>query len=264
VKVYVTGVAGFIGSHAAWSLRMAGHEVAGCDCLLTGKRENVPAGVEFVEREVQDVDRIEADVVVHMAAIACARWPDQHEVWRQNLGATVYAIWLAREAGARFVFASTAAAERPRSGHYAAAKHAAENNVLLHGGTVLRFANVYGPRQRDWGFEPGVLAAWQRARREGRPLRVDGDGSQTRDFIHVDDVARAVVYATQTDAGDGKILDICTGLQTPIRDLAERFGGETVPGERPPGDPDAIEQDPVPAAELLGFTAQRPLALTAT
>jgi UDP-glucose 4-epimerase len=261
VRAFVTGIAGFIGSHVAEELLSQGHVVTGCDDLSAGRAENVPGRAKWHRLSVQEMLTARGDVVIHLAGIAGARSPDRHDMWRQNLGAAAHALWLAQQAGARFIFASTAAAAKPLSSDYAHAKWASEQLVKAEGGTILRFANVYGPRQRDWGHEPGVLAAWQRAAREGRPLRVDGDGTQTRDFIHVADVARAVRLAASRGRAASGTIDICTGQQTSIRDAVSMFDSPIVPGDRAGDDPDRIVQDPEPARRLLGFTAATPFAL---
>lgn len=254
MKVMVTGVAGFIGSHVADLLLQRGHIVVGIDNLSTGSIRNVPGDVVFGQTDVRAaVANTPFDVVVHLAAIVSASWPDDNEVWDVNVNGTKIMAGFAP----RIVFASTAAAYSPGSSAYADSKIAAER--LVSHGTVLRYANVHGPRQRSWGHEPGVLAAWGAARSAGKPIRVDGDGTQTRDFIHVDDVARATVTAVETDTGDGQVIDICTGRQTRIIDLARQYSSDIEFAPRRAGDPDRIEQDPTKAAELLRFTAEREL-----
>jgi len=237
MNVYVTGVAGFIGSTVAGHLVEAGHVVAGCDDLSTGVAENVPGEVEtFQLIDVRQLERHHvdgADVVVHLAAMSSARCPDPVDTWRRNLVATAH---LDTIFNGRMIFASTSVAPNPLLGAYAGSKWACEQ--ILPDATVFRFANVYGPRQRDWGPEPNVLAAWQRAVRENLPIRIDGDGSQTRDFIHVNDIARAICLAVDDPAGDGKVMDLCTGIQTPIIELADRFDCAREFAPRHPADPD--------------------------
>ncbi len=198
MKVYVTGIAGFIGSTVAGQLRDRGHDVSGCDDLSMGNVSNVPAGIRWQAQDVRAIEAIDADVVIHLAAMACARWPEDAEVWQRNLVATSHLTQIFK---GRIVFSSTCVAADPLLGAYAGSKWACEQ--ILPRATRFRFANVYGPKQRDWGVEPGVLAVWQKAERAGQPIRIDGDGSQTRDFIHVDDVARALCLAAESDAGTG-------------------------------------------------------------
>jgi len=251
VRVHVTGIAGFIGSTVAGQLRDRGHDVSGCDDLSMGNVSNVPAGIRWQAKDVRALEAIDADVVIHLAAMACARWPEDAEVWQRNLVATSHLTEIFK---GRIVFSSTCVAADPLLGAYAGSKWACEQ--ILPRATRFRFANVYGPKQRDWGVEPGVLAVWQKAERAGQPIRIDGDGSQTRDFIHVDDVARALCLAAESDAGDGHTMDVCTGVQTPIIDLADRFDCGRVFAPRNPVDPDSMPQDPEPAANLLGFRSQ--------
>lgn len=258
MRVFITGIAGFIGSTLAAHLSER-HDVTGCDDLSFGKPENVPDGIGWQKADVYQLDHIDADVICHLAALSAARHPDQALIWHKNLGATAHLFRIA--GNRRVVFASTCVATNPTLGAYAGSKWSCEQLAASHRVAVLRFANVYGPRQRDWGPEPNVLAAWQRAVREGKPIRIDGDGSQTRDFIHVDDVARAIGLAAETSAAEGKVLDVCTGTQTSIAELAEHFDAPRTYAPRNPVDPDATHQDPQPAREVLGFEARIPLTL---
>lgn len=255
MRVFVTGIAGFIGSTVAGQLVDRGHEVNGCDDLSMGFAANIPVGVgTWHELDVRDLEPwhvSRADVVVHLAAMSSARWPDPTDTWRRNLSATVH---LDRIYSGRIVFASTSVAPNPLLGAYAGSKWACEQ--ILPDATIFRFANVYGPKARDWGPEPNVMAAWNRAQRDGEPIRIDGDGTQTRDFVHVDDVARAVRMAVGDASGDGHTMDVCTGIQTSIIDLADRFEGERVFAERHPADPDSMPQNPEPAANILGFRSE--------
>jgi len=254
VNVFVTGIAGFIGSTVAEQLLDRGHSVYGCDDLSLGKAENVPVGATWKDVDCRALTGSHldgADVVVHLAAMSCARWPDPDELWQRNLMATAHLTNIFK---GRIVFSSTCVAPNPLLGAYAGSKWACEH--ILPGATIFRFANVYGPKQRNWGTEPGVMAVWQKAVAEGRPIRIDGDGSQTRDFVHVDDVARALLLAVENDAGDGsQVMDICTGKQTAVIDVADLFDAPREFALRSPVDPDCMPQDPRPARDILGFEA---------
>jgi UDP-glucose 4-epimerase len=252
MKVFITGIAGFIGSTLADTLILNGHTVTGCDDLSLGKAESVNHSINWEQKNCRDLTNIDADVVVHLAAQSCARWPDDDFIWENNVVTTALLkqVW-----DGPMVFASTNVAAHPSYGAYAGSKWACEQ--ILPNATKLRLANVYGPRQRDWGSEPGVLASWQKAEKAGDPIRIDGDGSQTRDFIHVFDVARAFQMACESGGADGSTVDICTGVQTSVKDLADLLFPKSprVYAERNPVDPDSTPQDPYAADLLLGFDA---------
>jgi UDP-glucose 4-epimerase len=263
MRVYITGIAGFIGSHLAKALKAQGHMVGGCDNLVFSNGSNLDRDeVSWTKRDVMDLgkssfDWSDPEVIVHLAAVSCSRHPNDALVWRNNLRATSNLLTAAQ--GRRIVFASTCLATKPETGAYAASKWACEQILHPENAAILRLANVYGPKQRDWGTEPSAMAAWRKAEAEGKPIRIDGDGTQTRDFIHVDDVVRAFSLAVANPQTDGKILDICTGHQTSINDASKLFEGERVYGRRPHNDPDATWQYPQPAEDLIGFKAEIPL-----
>jgi len=263
MRVYITGIAGFIGSHLARHLEAQGHTVNGCDNLLFGSPDNLSTGdIPWTRKDVLHMHRPGLDwfdphVVIHLAAVSCSRHPNEALIWQNNLWATAHLMSVAKRR--RIIFASTCLADKPETGAYADSKRACEKIISPEGATILRLANVYGPRQRDWGTEPSAMAAWRKAEAEGKPIRIDGDGTQTRDFIHVDDVVRAFSLAVETPEAAGQTMDICTGIQTPIIEAAERFKGPRDYQRRPHNDPDHTTQDPELAEKVLGFRAEIPL-----
>jgi UDP-glucose 4-epimerase len=263
MRVYITGIAGFIGSHLAKHLKAQGHVVGGCDNLLFGNPDNLDAtDIAWSRKDVLHMHRpgldwFGPDVVVHLAAVSCSRHPNEALIWQNNLWATAHLMSVAKRH--RIIFASTCLADKPETGAYADSKRACEKILSPNGAAILRLANVYGPRQRDWGTEPSAMAAWRKAEAEGKPIRIDGDGTQTRDFIHVDDVVRAFSLAIEREEADGHTVDICTGVQTPIIEAARAFRGPRDYGSRPNNDPDHTAQDPELADRLLGFRAEIPL-----
>jgi UDP-glucose 4-epimerase len=258
MKLYVTGCAGFIGSHLVSHLKDQGNEVFGCDNLLFGNPDNVDPLIRWAKCDVLDltpqhINRY--DAIIHLAAVSCSRHPNAAIFWRNNLRATEHLLSISGDRP--IIFASTCLADMPETGAYADSKRACEQILRPKGATILRLANVYGPKQRDWGTEPSAMAAWRKAEAEGQPIRIDGDGTQTRDFIHVDDVVRAFALAAEIQPAE--TIDICTGVQTPIIEAAEQFKGPRYEHKRPDYDPDHTTQDPAPSEEILGFTAQIPL-----
>lgn len=262
MRVFITGIAGFIGSHLAHQLRDQGHEVLGCDDLSFGSQDNLRNDIHWNRSDVlrlhkPAIDWFDPDVIVHLAAVSCSRHPNEALIWKNNLWATAHLLSIRGKR--RLIFASTCLADKPETGAYADSKRACEKILSPEGAAILRLANVYGPRQRDWGTEPSAMAAWRKAEADGRPIRIDGDGTQTRDFIHVDDVVRAFSLAVENPDADGYTIDICTGVQTSIKQAASKFQGVRLSHFRDPADPDNTIQNPEPAAEILDFRAQIPL-----
>jgi UDP-glucose 4-epimerase len=290
VKALVTGGAGFIGSHVADALVAAGHEVHVVDDLSSGRLENLePALALGAELHIEDVTDsawmttlaaiIRPDVVFHLAAQRDVRESVEDPAFDAavNVTGTVAVVDAARRAGARrLVLASTAAvyglphaiptretAPAEPISPYGASKAAAESYLALfarmHGlSTVaLRMANVYGPRQDPDG-EAGVVAIFAAAAAAGSAAVVFGDGLQTRDYLHVDDAVAAFLHAAQIPVAG--VLNIATGRETPVLEVAERLGVAVKHAPARDGEIDRSCLDPTRAAQLLGWRAQVSLA----
>ncbi len=245
MRILVTGGAGFIGSHVADAYLAAGHDVTILDDLSSGRPANLAPGAKFVEgditspRLVELVDWASFDVVNHHAAQASVRAslerPDEDA--RVNVYGTVNVLACASHAKVkRLIFSSTAGALygetdlRPTpetapvwpESPYGVSKRACEKYLFWADKSgaiatvVLRYANVYGPRQGTNG-EAGVGAVFTRGLLRGEPVRIFGDGEQTRDFVHVSDVVRANVAALK--AGEGGVYNVGTGLETSVNAL---------------------------------------------
>jgi UDP-glucose 4-epimerase len=237
VRAVVTGGAGFIGSNLVDSLLARGDDVTVVDNLSSGKREFVDSNATFCEQDVRDELSFDgAEVVFHLAAQADV----QTSMKRPELDAdvnvvgTVRVLEAARAAGARVVFSSTGGAiygecpvpavedrELEPLSPYGIAKLCGENYLggwnRIHGSghVVLRFANVYGPRQ-DSGLEGGVVAIFLERMARDEETRIFGDGSQMRDFVFVGDVVDALLAAAGHEGG---IFNVGSGRATSIREL---------------------------------------------
>ena len=304
----VTGGAGFIGSHAVEALLAGGERVRVLDDFSTGKHENLSSvsgaletgALEVVEGDVRAAGACAAatrgcDRVLHLAAVASVTrsFDDPAETDAVNVGGTANVLTAAREAGVRRVaFASSCAiygstddlpareGARPHpESPYAASKLRAEElcREACRDGTldvgVLRFFNVYGPRQDPSSEYSGVIAIFIDRVAAGRPCTVYGDGSQTRDFVYVADVVtacRAVLDGGRPDAGGARLaaapVNVGTGLETSLLDVLAALAEAS--GRRPAVEFAAARADDIGrsraacerAADLLAFTSSTPFA----
>jgi UDP-glucose 4-epimerase len=121
---------------------------------------------------------------------------------------------------------------------------------------TLRYFNVYGPRMTTEGAYVTVIGVFIRERLAGRPLTIHGDGTQTRDFTHVSDVARANLAAMNCVIADGRAVNIGRGNAMSVSEIAAVVGGPTVYSERRPGDPRATLADLTESRKILGWEPQ--------
>ncbi|MCB0878683.1 MAG: NAD-dependent epimerase/dehydratase family protein [Thermoleophilia bacterium] len=303
-RVVVTGGAGFIGSHLADALAARGDEVHVVDDLSSGRREQVPDAATLHEQDVSDVDALVAlaerigpvDRWFHLAAQADVRVSVAEPAFdaRVNVIGTVAVLAAARLHGAPVTFASTGGAiygevtEPADESHaalppspYGAAKLAGEvylgQDARLTGAkhAVVRYANVYGPRQDPHG-EAGVVAIFAGLVLEGRPARVFGDGEQTRDYVYVGDVVAATIAASDAAASGSDddlrsgglvvpVYNVGTGVATSVNELwatMERAAGTQLGTELHPAREGEIRNSVLDASfatKRLGVAFDMPL-----
>jgi UDP-glucose 4-epimerase len=267
MKVLVTGGAGFIGSHVVDRLVEGNYEVVVIDNLLVGERHHVPKGVRLVEVDILNFDQLHpyfegAWGVIHAAAIPRIAWglADPCLTTATNVLGTVNVLEAARRHKIRrFVHSSSYALSSP-SNPYNVSKLAAEEYVRIYHELYglktisLRYSNVYGPRQSDKGPGLNLLPALQRSKKEHGKLFITGDGTQDRDLIYVTDVARANLLALQSDWTGW--LDICTGRNTSLNQLASYFDCPIEYIGPPQGDAKSLRANPERAEKVLGFKAE--------
>ncbi|PZD95524.1 UDP-glucose 4-epimerase [Paenibacillus sambharensis] len=249
-KILVTGGAGFIGSHIVDRCIEKGHRTIIVDNLTTGKRENVNPEAIFYEADIRSNDMFSImekerpDVVIHHAAQIDVQQSivNPFEDAGINISGTVNLLKASVTAGVRkFIYASSAAVYGPPESlpvtedhrkmpisFYGVSKYVPEYYIRTFASlhniafTILRYANVYGVRQDPKG-EGGVISIFLDRMLQNEPLRVFGDGTQTRDFIYVGDIAEANVQAI--DHGDGQIVNISTATSVSLNGLIAAFEG---------------------------------------
>lgn len=241
MKVLVTGGAGFIGSHVVDGYLAEGLDVIVVDDLSRGARENLAPGVCFYQVDIRDraalrsiFEKQQPDLINHHAAQIDVRQAVREPAFdaETNILASIHLLELAIQHGVkRFVYASTGGAiyGEPKIlpadedtpvlpiTPYGISKHTVEHYLflfnILYGlpYVVLRYGNVYGPRQSSKG-EAGVVAIFCEQMLQGITPTIYGDGTKTRDYIEVSDVVRANVQALKL--GGGEIFNIASGVRT--------------------------------------------------
>ena len=287
MKILITGGAGFIGSNIADRFLELGHEVIIVDNLVTGRRENVPAAATFYEIDICDdqlagvFEREKPDIVDHHAAQMDVRKSVADPIY----DATVNVIGglnllqnCVKSGVKKFIFASTGGAIygeqdyfpadeahplRPLS-PYGITKLTTEKYLYFYHQTynlhytVLRYANVYGPRQNPHG-EAGVVAIFSERILNGEQPVINGDGRQTRDYVFVGDVVRANELALS--AGDNKIYNIGTGIETDVNTLFQtisKYTGKNIAEKHGPAKPGEQQRSVLNSSLILRELGWKP------
>lgn len=291
MRILVTGGAGFIGSNVLDRFLALGHDVAALDNLSTGRAENLDPRVRFYEVDLNDRSAVDAalkdfrpEVVDHHAAQIDVR----HSVEQPVLDATTNILGgigvleaCVRNGVRKLIYASTGGAlygegrqlpateEHPAhpESPYGVSKFALEHYVycfrLLHqlDATVLRYPNVYGPRQNPHG-EAGVNAIFIGLMCDGKAPTIFGDGEQVRDYVYVDDVVSANELALIK--GSGETVNLGWGKGVSVNDIVRHlkvilaFEGDAIYGPARAGEVQRIYLDATRAKEVLGWTPRVP------
>jgi UDP-glucose 4-epimerase len=298
-RILVTGGAGLVGSTTVDLLlrEHAPREVVVLDNLSRGSLENLAQAapdprLKLVRGDVRDPATVRSamrgiDAVLHLAALritACAAAP--REALQVMCNGSFNVVEAAHAAGVKRVVAASSASVYGQAEQFPTSEdhHPWANDTwygtgklmlegllrayqAMHGlqGVALRYFNVYGPRMDTEGAYTEVLIRWMERIAAGRPPLIHGDGSQSMDFVHVRDIARANVAALQADC-DGGAFNIASGSETRLSDLARTLlGAMDSPLSPEFGPPRAVSPvtrrlaDTARAQEVLGFRAQVPL-----
>jgi nucleoside-diphosphate-sugar epimerase len=281
--VMVTGGAGFIGSHLVEALLSRGFRVRIIDNLSTGKCERIHRDAEFVTADIAQPESLKQlfdgiDCVFHTAALPRVPLSIENplETHMANVVGTINVLIASRDAGVRRVIFSGSSsvygdqaqlplneAMKPNPlSPYALQKLTGEQYTLLFHRLygletlTLRYFNVFGPRMATEGAYVTVISAFLRQRMAGKPMTIEGDGEQTRDFTHVSDVVRANLLALDCDIADGRALNIGQGRNVSVNWVAQQIGGPTVNLPARKGDVRNTLADFRQAERVLGWRPQ--------
>jgi len=282
-KIIITGGAGFIGSTLADKLVEGPYEVHIIDNLKGGKLSNIPKDAIFHKEDITNYYALlkifkkigSIYCVFHLAALPRVQYSllKQRKSLDANIGGTLNVLLAAKNSGARrIVYSASSSAygdqpilplheemvPNPKS-PYAVQKLAGEHYCRVFSEAYgletvsLRYFNAYGPKQGTEGAYALVIGAFLSARKNGEPLTITGDGTQTRDFTHVDDIVYANILAMDADTvGNGEVINIGAASNVSILELAKLVGGpiDFVP-ERI--EPKHTRADTAKARKLLGW-----------
>jgi len=287
MKVLVTGGAGFIGSHLSRELWRQGHEVNVIDNLSGGRRETIAdlldrPNFQFHLADIRDAEAIkplfaDVDWVFHLAGVAdiVPSIEQPRAYYETNVSGTFNVLEAAKAANIkRFVYAASSScyglAEQfptPETAPikpqypYALTKYLGEE-LVMHWAQLydlpavsLRLFNVYGPHARTTGAYGAVFGVFLAQKINNKPFTVVGDGTQTRDFTYVTDVANAFIVAAQSDIC-GEIMNVGSGGTYSVNHLVGLLGGAIEYIPKRPGEPDCTFADTAKIKEKLGWQAQ--------
>jgi len=284
MKALVTGGCGFIGSHLAEMLLGLGHEVVILDNLACGRKANIKSFNNHPQLSFHQIDICDRDVlrpylqgvdwVFHMAGLAdivpSIEQPDNY--YQTNVTGTLNVLQCALDAGVkRLVYAASSSSygipdiyPTPETSPidpqypYALTKFMGEELVLHWAKTYklpavsLRLFNVYGPRSRTSGAYGAVFGVFLAQKLKGSSFTVVGDGTQTRDFTYVTDVAAAFIKAAQSDVS-GEAINVGSGNHYSVNRLVELLGGPVVYIPKRPGEPNCTFADTNKIKRLLAW-----------
>lgn len=287
MRALITGCAGFIGSNMARRCIDEGWHVDAVDDMSNGHSEFIPKGLNFFfysdfasEHVLSNVNSQKYDAVIHLAAIPRVSYSVEHplETHETNVNSTLKLLEACKGNVGRIVFASSSSvyggadvlptpeahARNPKS-PYALQKAVIEDYLQLYNNlygldsACMRFFNVFGPNQLGGSPYATAVSAWLTAIKEGRPMRSDGDGSQTRDMCYVDNVVDACMRAASFKGRlNAECFNVACGDRTSnidvLNELKRRYPDAThVDAPWRPGDVMHTQADVTKAGEVLGY-----------
>lgn len=273
MKCFITGIAGFVGSHLADYLLEKGYEVSGLDDFSTGDISNVHPKAKFYKADIRNLETVKTifdiekpDYVFHEAANCRTMVSVDDPRYNNdvNITGTLNVMLAARDSGVKKLVQASSCIIYAMNTPYAVGKMTAElygevfTKIYNLPVVSLRYSNVYGSiRQSEKGAWCNAIASLRKTKRETGRIWITGDGEQTRDWSHVLDVARANLMAAESNKTG--VFDICTGKQTSMNEVAQYFDCPIDYVADRPGDAKKLgDQDPEPAFKTFGYKYEIP------
>lgn len=275
MRVLVTGGAGFVGTNLIKKLLSEGHRVVSLDNYSTGKKENELdiKGVQYFDVDLLDtfdydffIDK--PDIIFHLAAIARIQPSFEHPdlTYHANVSTTLNVLEWARKKKCPVVFSGSSSSNGDKFANpYTLSKSHAENLVKLYNKiydiptTICRFYNVYGPYQLTEGDYCTLIGIFERLKKENKVFTVTGDGTQRRDFTHVDDIVDGLIKCHENlDKSNGHIFELGRGKNYSVSEIVDAFGEDEVEYlPKRPGEMRETLCTDTKAREMLGWTPKK-------
>tara|TARA_R100000152_G_C6780241_1_gene212766 strand:+ start:2305 stop:3153 length:849 start_codon:yes stop_codon:yes gene_type:complete len=266
-KVVVTGGAGFIGFNLCKKLISLGYQVFSIDNYSTGSFDNHVKGVYYFNSDIRDESNLEfineADIVYHLAGLARIQpsfiYPKQY--FDSNVIGTFNVCNACLKNSVPLILSGSSSHHSGKfKNPYTFTKDISEETLIMYGKhfglkqAIARFYNVYGPNHIEEGEYSTVIAKWDKANREKKPLTIYGDGSKERDFTHVDDIVDGLIRIWHKKAY-GNIFELGRGCKFSLKEVAELYTPSfgIVYKEDKKGEAQSVECDSYLARELLGW-----------
>ena len=269
----VTGGCGFIGSHMVDKLISLGYKVIVLDNLLSGNIENLNKEAIFENVDITNFNLLQSiidkydniDGIFHFAAIARTPWCIENPIlcYNTNVNGTINILEISRKKNIKRIVLSSSNVVYAFLTPYRTSKEALEGLALCYNKMynmsviTLRYSNVYGKRQSEYGPSPNVFPSLRKSKKELGKLMITGDGTQSRNYTHVSDIVNGNLLSMFNDYCG--IIDLCTGKSIPLNYVAKFFECPIEYIDERPGDVKHIIQSPENAYNILGWKALKEL-----
>ena len=267
MNIMVTGGAGFIGTNLIKRLLKDGHNVVSLDNYSTGKKENEQEGCVYHDCDIRDVIDFDyfmedVDVVYHLAALPRIQPSFEYPAQTLEIGilGTMNILEWARNKKCKVIYSGSSSVH---SGHYenpyTFSKVMTDELCMFYKQTfgvdtkICRFYNVYGPHQLIEGEYCSVIGVFENQYENNEPLTITGDGTQRRDFTHVDDIIDGLILTSESEEFDLDIIELGRGENHSINELAEMFGCDFTYIPKRPGEAEVTLCDTLVAKKDIGY-----------